>query len=193
MSAPLHHRVDRRRRARRPIGCATFVAALGIWTNLLAPTTAREAPPAAQRAERTPATTPRAGAPATLATEPALAHWSRAPESDVVAEPYALTIDDLRALAPGDRLSWPDPEGGAIDLAVVARERVGDLERISLVHDGLPSTVTLGARTFYATIATARGAYAVGNDSGETMLVRHTVLDGRMPADVHDYAPTPRA
>ena len=183
----------RPRTPRRAAERATFAAAIGCWTWLLAPAAPTPAAPPSLPPTRTIGTAPATPAPVVYADKPAFEHWTRRPESDVVAEPYGISIDDLRALAPGQVLSWPDPDGGALDLAVVARDRAGDLERIRLVHDGLPSTVTLGARTFYATIATARGAYAISNDAGETLLVRHTDLDRRMLPGARDYATTPRS
>jgi len=186
-------------RIERWLARATFLAAIVSWIYVLAPDRVPRANAvvAASAGAATVAHSARRGTNgvriAYAEHGAAIEHWTRTPESDVVAEPYGLTIDALRALEPGARVSWPDPDGGAIELAVVARERVGDLERIRLSHDGLPSTVTLGAAHFYATIATASGAYSVSNDAGETLLVRHQALDRRINRDAPDYAAAPHA
>lgn len=111
--------------------------------------------------------------------------------SDVVLEDYPLDDAALAALQPGDRVEWPHPDGGTVDLRVERAESANGQRHLLLIHSGLVSTFTQAHGAFLGTLATPRGVYALEGDAHGSRLTRHALLDQRMNAHALDYRPSP--
>ena len=112
--------------------------------------------------------------------------------SDVTLEDYPLTETTLSALQRGDRIALPHPDGGTIELRVERAESEHGGRHLMLVQsDGLVSTFTEGHGTFFGTLATRRGVYALEGNSHGSRLTRHSLLDQRMNSHALDYRNVP--
>lgn len=113
--------------------------------------------------------------------------------SDVVVEAYPLRESQLAALRLADRIELPHPDGGTIELDLTRIESSHGRCHLTLVHDGLISTFTIARGSFFGTLATTRGVYALEGDRYRSTLIRQALLDQRMNSHALDYRPIPSA
>ncbi len=165
-----------------------LLAAFIAWAAFLAPVSTRAiAVQTSARAEtqRIPAATvtPR-HAEASIET----------PSSDVLLEDYPLTETMLSTLQRGDRIVLPHPDGGTIELRVERADAEHGGRHLMLVQsDGLVSTFTESHGTFFGTLATPRGVYALEGNVRGSRLTRHALLDQRINSHALDYRNAPAA
>jgi hypothetical protein len=173
---------------RSPGASLTFVAALAVWFVLLAPDATRVVSPAAAQ-PRQPATTERA----VRSDDRSNGRMAGANErgADVVFEDYPLNSTELGALRQGDRIVLTHPDGGSIDLHVVRIDSTPQRRHLLLMHGALASTFTESNGTFFGTLATPRGVYALEGNALRSRLTRHALLDLRMNPHAPDYRSYP--
>ena len=173
---------------RSPGASLTFVAALVVWLVLLAPEAARVGSPATAQ-PRQPTTTERSVRGDDLSNERTASANERG--ADVVFEDYPLNSAELGALRQGDRIVLTHPDGGSIDLHVVRIDSTPQRRHLLLMHGALASTFTESNGTFFGTLATTRGVYALEGNAQRSRLTRHALLDLRMNPHAPDYRSHP--
>ncbi len=123
----------------------------------------------------------------------AIAQRAEERSSDVVREDYALNEGALTKLRRGDRIALPHPDGGTVELRVARADSADGHRHLLLVNvnDGLVSTFTEARGSFFGTLATPRGVYALEGDARGSRLTRHASLDQRMNSHALDYRNRP--
>ena len=124
-----------------------------------------------------------------LRTEPGSATSPQA--CDLIVEDYRLREPQLAALRFGDRIVVPHPDGGTIELQVTRLESSNSNNHLTLSYDGLISTFTLARGSFFGTLATAQGVYALEGDAHRSTLIRHALLDQRINSHAPDFRTVP--
>ena len=110
---------------------------------------------------------------------------------DLIVEDYRLREPQLSALRLGDRIRLPHPDGGTIELQVTRLESSNSNNHLTLSYDGLISTFTLARGSFFGTLATTQGVYALEGDAHRSTLIRHALLDQRINSHASDYRTVP--
>ena len=182
---------------RCPGGAALLASAALIgWVVLLAPDLRR--PRATDPSIASPQLTTIArrndiGRHYALSPNPAFEQSSAADRraSDVIVDDYPLRESQLAALRLGDRIVLPYPDGGTIELRVARLETSNGRHHLTLWHDGLVSTFTMARGTFFGTLATAQGVYALEGGTHHSALIRHALLDQRINSHALDYRTAP--
>lgn len=111
--------------------------------------------------------------------------------SDVIVEAYRLRGSQLATLRIGERIVLPHPDGGTIELQVARLETSNSRNHLTLTYDGLVSTFTMARGSFFGTLATAQGVYALQGDAYRSTLIRHALLDQRINSHALDYRTAP--
>ncbi|MGI9325248.1 MAG: hypothetical protein ACR2PZ_08530 [Pseudomonadales bacterium] len=107
-----------------------------------------------------------------------LADW---PIQDSDTTPLAFPLDQQkldRLLARGT-LTLTHPQGGSMQLQLIAMEQQGRLQLLRLQIAGIPGQVTRSANGFFGTLATDRGVYSIENHGLTTHIVNQQQLDQR--------------
>jgi hypothetical protein len=165
-----------------------LLAAFIAWSAFLAPVSTRAI------AVQTPARAETHWIPAATVTPRHAEGSIETPGSDVLLEDYPLTQMMLSTLQRGDRIALPHPDGGTIELRVERADAEHGGRHLMLVQsDGLVSTFTESHGTFFGTLATPRGVYALEGNVRGSRLTRHALLDQRINSHALDYRNAPAA
>ena len=130
------------------------------------------------------------------------AHMARPLANPVTAQPHfphqpdvtpsSIDFDQhsLDTLIRRGQLTLDHPEGGELVLTLEARRVNNGIETLSVRSDGLPGTITTRGNSFFATLATHRGVYAIEHRHGRAQLIDQRQLDLRITRPDYAHVPT---
>lgn len=109
--------------------------------------------------------------------------------ADVTPLAMAFEVAALDELASQGSLRLAHPEGGEL-LVTLVDERISNGTRTMAVRsDGYPGVITQRGTSFFATLATHRGVYALEHHHGTTLLIDQRQLDQRNTQQDFQHVP----
>jgi hypothetical protein len=100
-------------------------------------------------------------------------------QADIVPLAYDFDSGALDELASRGSLRLAHPEGGELQVTLISVTTHQRTRTLQVVADGYPGTITQRGASFFATLATERGVYAIEHRQGATALVDQRQLDLR--------------
>lgn len=100
-------------------------------------------------------------------------------QADIVPLPYDFDPGALDELASQGSLRLAHPEGGELRVTLISATTHQGTRTLKVVSDGYPGIITQRGASFFATLATNRGVYAIEHRQGATALVDQRQLDLR--------------
>ena len=110
--------------------------------------------------------------------------------TDITASSIDFDHRSLNRLVEVGQVTLDHPEGGDLVLSLVSTARHGAITTLAVSSDGYSGTITAKGDSFFATLATNRGVYAIEHRHGLSLLVDQRQLDLRITQPDFRHVPT---
>jgi len=124
------------------------------------------------------------------ASDASVADWTPATGSDVTATTINFDSDTLTRLINQGQVTVDHPEGGDLVLSLVSKSEQAGIRTLAVRSNNYPGTITARGDSFFATLATQRGVYAIEHRHGVSYLVDQRQLDLRITQPDYRHVPT---
>lgn len=123
-------------------------------------------------------------------TDTAAADWTPAAGSDITTSTINFDPRTLSRLINQGHVTVDHPEGGDLVLTLVSASEHAGIRTLAVRSDNYPGTITARGDSFFATLATERGVYAIEHRRGVSYLVDQRQLDLRITQPDYRHVPT---